>query len=59
MPRGHRPTATKPRRVVLRAEADRIAMRDIVDFFGVYALVLPQVPAPQGLRQPDGHVLRP
>jgi hypothetical protein len=36
MPRGRRPVTTT-RRVVLRAEADRMAMRDIVDFFGVWA----------------------
>lgn len=36
MPRGHRPV-TATRRIVLRGEADRMAMRDIVNFFGVWA----------------------
>ena len=35
MTRRHR-SVTVTRRIVLRAEADRMAMRDIVNFFGVW-----------------------
>jgi hypothetical protein len=37
MPRRHRPPTTEPSRLILRGEADRMLMRKIVNFFGVWA----------------------
>ncbi len=36
MPRRHRPPTTEPTRLILRGEADRMVMRQLVNMFGVW-----------------------
>lgn len=36
MPRRHRPPTTEPSRLILRGEADRILMRQIMNLFGMW-----------------------